>query len=175
MRDVASSIGLKVEDATLGIDLMSNIKKTLASTQQSCSSSRYANASRNCQTITNAIVLSCVHTPPADPTKKMNHTGGISDRSLFRKLNLSQSAGTRLFGRARNNKRKIRDGDISGYVLLNKNKKRSEYDEPHIDELRDWMLNNVHVRDIGNKNETVIKRDLNGKLYLFEYILFICA
>ena len=170
VRDVASSIGLKVEEATIGLDLLSNIKKTPESTQQISSSSRDANASRNCKTITNAIVLSCVHTPPADPTKKMICTGGISDRSLFRKSNLSQSKGTRLFGRARNNKRKIRDGDISGYVLLHKNKKRSKYDEPLIDELRDWMLNNVHVQDIGNKNETVIKRDLNGKLYLFEYI-----
>ena len=69
----------------------------------------------------------------------------------------------RLRTAASTRKRMIRDGDKNGFQMISVHKKRSKYDNVLIMELRQWMLKNKHVQDIGNKKETVIKSDINGQ------------
>ena len=89
--------------------------------------------------------------------------GNISHHNVCRMLNMKETTCRRLRNTTPKKRRMIRDGDKNGFEMISMHRKRSKYDTELNMELRQWMLENKYLRDIGNKKETIIQRDINGQ------------
>lgn len=173
IRDVASSIGLNVEEVQVALYIKDNIKKMVAAIYENCKNSSNGSMNMDAHSFLNAISMSVVETPPTSPestpTKpRGKQTTKISGRALKKHLNLaSNGAAARSLKGAKKRRKLMIKGDRSALKTRPNHGRRSKYSEAELHKLRDWMLDNMYTRDSPMKDDSVRKRDLYDE-YVFD-------
>ena len=86
-------------------------------------------------------------------------------RSIYRQIlpNFSLGAAQRILDKAGKKRKRFDMEDLSEFDIIEKELLRCKYSQEEIDNLREWMVENIHTRTSPMKEDTVQKRDTNGK------------
>ena len=97
----------------------------------------------------------------------------ISRRSIYRTIfkSLSYGATQRLLNKASKKRKRMEEEDLSEFLAVDHEKRRSKYDDADILSLRKWMCNNRYTRESPNTKDTIDERDMYGKVFIFKLIL----
>ena len=86
-------------------------------------------------------------------------------QSIYRQIlpNFSHGAAHRILHKAGKKRKRFDFEDLSEFDIIEKELLRCKYSQEEIDNLREWMVENIHTRTSPMKEDTVQKRDTNGK------------
>ena len=189
IRDVATFIGVNVQEAQAAVNMMNNVKGLISSVYNNYQSKKGCAMNEDAKALIKAIVTAIVPTPPSFPdndagsrppdndagssTSKKKPRPNVTATNLRKSLGISSKDAARRVHKAGSKQhRKIKMGDRNGLVFRKKIK-RSKFKEAELIELRHWMCNNMYTRDSLCKDDQVYMKDLESKLQLMLLFHFV--
>ena len=112
--------------------------------------------SKQCRSLLQTIVMTMLNKDAASGTK----------RAIRREILGALSNGTawRLLTRAGEKRKKFEQEDIREYRAVEIEEERMKYPDDEINDLQEYMCNNLHTRNSPNTEDTLRKRDRNGNV-----------
>jgi DNA-directed RNA polymerase specialized sigma24 family protein len=168
IRNIASSIGINMNETKLGQQLLRCARKLIGRTQKS--SNKNKGRCRTCVVKRSVVKALCLGLLPT-PTKEISNDGSvissqreISMREISKQLGFSVGTGHRTLSSVKKKRSDIAEGRKEGWIMLNDDEQRTKYTNELLEALEYWVENNDMVCHSPFKDNLVIKRDRDGSI-----------